>query len=87
MKVNSFFQENMCVKTKLLFAHSNTSLLHTCFGVVKDKKDSATAGHFKIDKLTSSVNCKRNTTLYHGTIIRTYYSSMVIYTGHENKQR
>ena len=30
-KVNSFFQENMCVKKKC----------------GKDKKDSATAGHFK----------------------------------------
>ena len=27
-----------------------TMLLHICFCVVEDKKDSATAGHFKIDK-------------------------------------
>ena len=65
----------MCVKTKMLFAHNNTSLLHICFYVVKDKKKSATTGQFKIDKLTSSVNNKRNTMLYQGTIIQRYCSS------------
>ena len=44
------FSKKTCVKTKMLFAHSNTSLLHICFCVLKDKKDSATAGHFKIEK-------------------------------------
>ena len=69
------FSKKTCVKRKMLFTHNNTSLLHICFCVVKDKKDSATAGHFKIDKLTSSINNKRNTKLYHGTIIWTNYSS------------
>ena len=44
------FSKKTCVKTKMLFAHNNTSLLHICFCVVKDKKDSSTAGHFEIDK-------------------------------------
>ena len=63
----------------MLFAHNKTSLLHICFCVVQDK-DSTTTGHFKIDKLTSSVNnIISNTMLYHGTIICLHYGSMVIY--------
>ena len=34
------FSKKTCVKTKMLFARNNISLLHVCFCVVKDKKDS-----------------------------------------------